>query len=80
MRSIAADHGGFGKTHGPDDPRARPIPWIAVGPGVKKNIDLTIYGDLVINTEVTFATCCTLLNLPLDMRLDGKPIKQIFYC
>ena len=30
---VTADHGGAGKNHGPDDPRSRHIPWIAVGPG-----------------------------------------------
>ena len=36
---ITADHGGAGRTHGPDDPRSRTIPWIAVGPGIiRKNL------------------------------------------
>ena len=33
---LTADHGGAGKEHGPDDPRARHIPWIAVGRGSKR--------------------------------------------
>ena len=31
---LSADHGGAGKSHGPNDPRSRHIPWIAAGPGV----------------------------------------------
>ncbi len=75
---VSADHGGAGRTHGPDDPRSRTIPWIAVGPGVRKNLDLTTYAALNINTEDTFATACHILKLPLDKRLDGKPITEIF--
>jgi predicted AlkP superfamily pyrophosphatase or phosphodiesterase len=75
---VTADHGGAGRSHGPDDPRSRHIPWIAVGPHVRKNLDLTTYAKLIINTEDTFATACYVLNLPLDKRLDGKPIKEIF--
>ena len=75
---LTADHGGAGRTHVPDDARSRHIPWIAVGPGVRKNVDLTTYADLVINTEDTFATACYVLGLPLDKRLDGKPVKEIF--
>jgi predicted AlkP superfamily pyrophosphatase or phosphodiesterase len=74
---VTADHGGAGRTHVPDDPRARYIPWIAVGPGIRKNLDLTTFADLVINTEDTFATAASILKLPLDKRLDGKPVKEI---
>jgi predicted AlkP superfamily pyrophosphatase or phosphodiesterase len=75
---LTADHGGAGRTHVPDDARSRHIPWIAVGPHVRKNIDLTTYADLIINTEDTFATACYVLKLPLGKLLDGKPIKEIF--
>jgi predicted AlkP superfamily pyrophosphatase or phosphodiesterase len=75
---VTADHGGAGKTHGPDDPRSRHITWLAVGPGVKHNVDLTTYPDLTINTEDTFATASHVLHLPLDPRLDGKVVKEAF--
>ena len=74
---LTADHGGAGMTHMADDPRARFIPWIVSGPGVRRGLDLTIYEKLVINTEDTFATASRLLNLPLDPRIDGKPISVI---
>lgn len=73
---VTADHGGAGRTHLADDPRARHIPWIITGPGVRKNLDLTTFPDLVINTEDTFATTCAVLGLPLDKQLDGKPVTQ----
>ena len=74
---ITADHGGAGRMHGPDDPRSRHIPWIAVGPGIRPDLDLTIYGDLTIDTEDTFSTLCYLLDIPIVRKVDGKPITQI---
>ncbi|MHB1156389.1 MAG: alkaline phosphatase family protein [Phycisphaerales bacterium] len=74
---VTADHGGQGKTHGPDDPRSRHIPWIAAGPGVKADYDLTLDGKLIVNTEDTFATACWFMHIPCDPNIDGKPITQI---
>jgi predicted AlkP superfamily pyrophosphatase or phosphodiesterase len=74
---VTADHGGAGKSHGPDDDRSRHIPWIAVGPGIRRGLDLTIYGDLVINTEDTFATVAYLLGIPVIKQIDGKPVMEI---
>jgi arylsulfatase A-like enzyme len=74
---ITADHGGAGRDHGPDEYRARFIPWIAVGPGIKKNLDLTTFAKLDIHTEDTFATVCHLLAIPYNKNIDGKPITEI---
>ena len=73
---LSADHGGSGTGHGAHDERSRYIPWIARGPGIRKNYDLTRYKDLYVNTEDTFATACMLLNLPFDSAIDGKPIHE----
>jgi predicted AlkP superfamily pyrophosphatase or phosphodiesterase len=75
---VTADHGGAGLGHGPEDPRSRSIPWIAVGPGVRRGIDLTTYGDLVIDTEDTFSTAVYLLGIPILKKVDGKPVMEIF--
>lgn len=74
---LSADHGGAGRTHGPDDPRSRHIPWIARGPGIFRDLDLTINSRLVVNTEDTFATVCYLMGLPVDPSIDGKPVMEI---
>ncbi|MGD0768936.1 MAG: ectonucleotide pyrophosphatase/phosphodiesterase [Tepidisphaeraceae bacterium] len=74
---VTSDHGGAGLGHGPDDPRSRQIPWIAVGPGIRRGLDLTIYGDLVINTEDTFSTAAYLLGIPILRKVDGRPVLQI---
>jgi len=74
---ITADHGGAGRGHGPDDARSRHIPWIAVGPGIRANFDLTRYKDLIVNTEDTFATACYFLGMKPSPGIDGKPVTQI---
>ena len=62
---------------GPCGRRAR-IPWIAVGPGIRRGVDLTTYPKLEINTEDTFATVCWLPGIPVDPKnLDGKPMVEI---
>ena len=75
---VSADHGGAGKTHGPDDPRSRSIPWIVNGPGVAAGLDLTTLGDLEIRTEDTFATALWLLGIGLERRVEGRPVTQAF--
>ncbi len=74
---VTSDHGGAGLSHGPDDPRSRHIPWIAVGPGIRRGLDLTIYADLTINTEDTFSTVAYLLGIPVLQKVDGHPVMQI---
>ena len=74
---LSADHGGAGRGHGPNDPRSRHIPWIAVGPGIRKGYDLTRDATLTVNTEDTFATACWFLGLPTPGRIDGKRIEQV---
>ena len=69
---------GQGRSHGPDDPRSRHIPWLAMGPGVRADNDLTLHADLVVNTEDTFATAMYALGLKVPAYADGKPITQIF--
>ncbi len=74
---VTANHGGQGLAHGPNDPRSRTIPWIAAGPGIRTNYDLTRQAALNVNTEDTFATTCAMLGLKPDPGLDGKPVAQI---
>lgn len=79
---ITADHGGFGRQHGPDDPRCRFIPWICFGPGIRQNLDLTTLdfsttGKDNVDTEDTFATACYLLGIPIEKKVDGKAVTQI---
>ena len=75
---VSADHGGNGRTHGGLDPRSQHIPWIAAGPGVKQNFDLTRIQPLVVSTYDTFATACFALSIPLPDHIDGKPVTAIF--
>lgn len=75
---VSSDHGGAGKSHGADDPRSRFIPWIAAGPGVCANVDLTIHADLAVRTEDTFATAAYVLGITAPKPVDGKPVMEIF--
>jgi len=76
---VTADHGGAGRDHGPDDPRSRHIPWVAVGPKVRQHLDLTSYPRLEVTTYDTFATACWVMGIPPTVPdLDGSPVKQIF--
>jgi hypothetical protein len=80
---ISSDHGGSGRTHGQrlengePDMRSRYIPWIAVGPGIRKGFDLTNDRRLKVSTVDTFATACYFLGLGAAGPLDGKPIYQV---
>jgi len=75
---VTADHGGAGKNHGPDDPRSRHIPGVAVGPHVRKHLDLTTYPRLELNTYDTFATSCWVMGIPPTVPdMDGVPVKVI---
>ncbi len=74
---VSTDHGGAGKSHGPDDPRSSHIPWIVAGPGVRANLDLTIDDDLTIRTEDTFATVAFFLGIEADKDIEGRPVVQI---
>lgn len=78
MIIVSADHGGAGITHGADDPRSRHIPWIVVGPGVRKGYDLTRDAQLTVRTEDTCATACRWLGIELPSQADGKPVAEIY--
>jgi arylsulfatase A-like enzyme len=75
---ITADHGGAGMSHGGIDPRSLMIPWIAAGPGVRPDYDLTQDEDLSVRTEDTFATLCYVLGLTSPKPVDGRPVLPIF--
>ena len=74
---VTADHGGAGVEHGPNDERSRHIPWIAMGPGVRKGMDLTRYPDLTVNIVDTFATACAALGLKPKSAVEGKAVSHI---
>ncbi len=74
---VSADHGGAGRTHGPDDARSRHIPWVLAGPGVKRGFDLTQIEEREVRTEDTAATVGYLLGLNTG-KLDGNPVLEAF--
>ena len=74
---LTGDHGGAGVEHGPDDERSAFIPWVAVGPGVRRGMDLTRHPDLKVNITDTFATACAALGLKPKNPVEGRPVGLI---
>jgi len=74
---LTADHGGAGKGHEPNDPRSHFIPWIAAGPGLRQDYDLTRANLKTIRTEDTFATACTFLGIHPGEDVTGKPVLEV---
>jgi predicted AlkP superfamily pyrophosphatase or phosphodiesterase len=74
---LTADHGGAAKNHEMNDPRSRFIPWIACGPGVRKDFDLTLLNDRTIRIEDTFSTACAFLGLEPGSENQGRPVLEI---
>jgi predicted AlkP superfamily pyrophosphatase or phosphodiesterase len=78
---VTADHGGSGRTHGPEDPPSRTIPWIISGPHVRPNFDLTLSGhQREVQTFDTFATACAVLGLhaPINDPVIGRFVEEAF--
>lgn len=75
---VSCDHGGAGRNHGAGDVRSRLIPWIAAGPGLRRDFDLTLVPERNVRTEDTFATACALLGLPLPADIEGRPVTEAY--
>jgi predicted AlkP superfamily pyrophosphatase or phosphodiesterase len=75
---LSTDHGGAGTTHGGRDARSHFIPWIAAGPGVRRDFDLTRVRALELRTEDTFATAADWLGLVISKPVDGRAVAEIF--
>ena len=74
---VTSDHGGAGKGHASDDSRSRFIPWIAAGPGVRRDFDLTLRSQRRIGIEDTFATACAFLGIDPGDECEGKPVLEV---
>lgn len=76
---VTADHGGSGWSHGINDAASKYIPWVTIGPGIRRGYDLTRFRLLDIKTEDTFATVCGMLRIPLPekVKVDGRFVLEI---
>ncbi len=74
---VTADHGGAGTNHEMNDSRSHFIPWIASGPGVRRDFDLTLLSERRIGTEDTFATACAFLGIDPGDECEGRPVLEI---
>lgn len=76
---LSADHGGTLRSHGRGDIRSHFIPWIAVGPNVRSDFDLTRLGkEYDLSTFDTFATACYVLKIDVPSYSDGQPVMEMF--
>jgi predicted AlkP superfamily pyrophosphatase or phosphodiesterase len=75
---VTADHGGSGKSHGAKVAFSHYIPWIAVGPGVRENHDLTLEPGLTVHVVDVFATALSFLGVAAPADVEGKPVTAIF--
>ncbi len=78
---ISADHGGMGKKHGSANAlhaTNQSIPWIIAGPGIRKDVDLTLSDNPKIQTYDTFATACKVFGLQVPDGIDGKVVTAAF--
>jgi hypothetical protein len=73
---LTADHGGAAKAHLTNDPRAHFIPWIASGPGIRKNFDMSELSRLVRIVD-TFATACAFLGLNPGKDNEGRAVLEM---
>lgn len=71
---LTADHGGKGKGHGGKSTDEVNIPWIAVGPGIKKNHEIK---DVIITFD-TAATIAYALGLKAPQAWRGQPVMDAF--
>jgi hypothetical protein len=71
---ITSDHGGKGYGHGGESMIELEVPWIILGPGIRKNIVLQNSNDLA-NTSPTIAS---LLGLSLPPEWTGRPMNEAF--
>jgi len=49
------------------------IPWIAVGPGVRENYDLTLEPNLAVHVEDVFATALNFLGFAIPVDSTANP-------
>lgn len=71
---LTADHGGKGKGHGGKSLDEVTIPWIAVGPGIKKNHEIK---DVIITYD-TAPTIAHALGIRTPQAWRGKPVLEAF--
>jgi len=71
---VSADHGGHNRVHSGATAIDRDIPWMACGPGVREDYQLTE----PVSTVDTAATALYALGLTIPAELSGRPRMEIF--
>lgn len=71
---VTSDHGGSGHIHGRNSMIELEIPWIAAGPGVPENLEITA----PISTTDTAPTVADVLGLRPSSCATGRPVESAF--
>ncbi len=71
---VQADHGGHERTHGTDMPEDMTIPWIAAGPAIRRNHQITTPVSLIDTTP----TLARILGIAPHAAWEGRIIEEIF--
>ena len=71
---VTADHGGYSKIYGSDDPRDQTIPWIVQGPGIRRGHRI----QQTIHTYDTAATVTYAWGLKVPTTWQGQPVREAF--
>jgi arylsulfatase A-like enzyme len=70
---IQSDHGGLGHHHSEPSPETLTIPWIAMGPYIRKGHSI----EQKVTVLDTAPTMARLLGIPLHYGWDGSPVDEI---
>jgi predicted AlkP superfamily pyrophosphatase or phosphodiesterase len=73
---LTADHGGFGNTHGKNQPTDMNIPWVIAGPGIVAGQVLPV--TVKVFTMDTAATALKVLGLSLPSDASGRVVEEAF--
>jgi predicted AlkP superfamily pyrophosphatase or phosphodiesterase len=71
---LHSDHGGCGMSHEEDRPENVVIPWMAVGPNIKANLQV----NRPISVLDTAPTLACLLGMPPSPAWQGRVVEEIF--
>ncbi len=69
---LTADHGGHDHAHGTDSKEDLTVPWVLVGPGIRRGYQL----NCPVHIHDTAPTIAHLMDLPLPSGWQGSPILE----
>jgi predicted AlkP superfamily pyrophosphatase or phosphodiesterase len=71
---VQSDHGGHERTHGTESPEDMTIPWLVVGPGIRRGYEI----EAPVSLLDTAPTLARLLDLSPHPEWEGRCVEEIF--